>query len=471
MPRSKRTATVGIPTVRAEFASVKLGDARRVRRLGKLVDAFCASPERGLPEIARDSAELEGIYRFLGNDAFGADALLTAHYERTSARVAEFPTVIVGHDISTCEFPLLESNRKGLSPLSGDEQGFRLQASLALAGDGSCRPLGLLNTETWADKVTGRTKAGRWIEFVKKSEARAAGRSRLIHVIDREGGAFELFHEIMSRGSGFVIRLTNYRNVECEKVAAGLLRIGAVAERLESVKQVEVALSKRRRIFQDPVNPARDARVATLAFAAAPIRLRRSGESDALPKLLDVNLVCVREIHPPPGEKPIEWLLATTEPIATAEQVARVVDIYRARWRIEEFFKALKTGCALKKRQLESFDALKKILAVSLVVAWRILLLRHESRHAPEGPATIVLSKLQLQVLRAAGRVPLSPRPSNREVLYAVAALGGHIKNNGDPGWLVLGRGMERLFERVEGWTCALRAHGLGEVSDVAIDA
>jgi hypothetical protein len=59
---------------------------------------------------------------------------------------------------------------------------------------------------------------------------------------------------------------------------------------------------------------------------------------------LKVNVVTVTERKCPKGEEPIAWHLTTNEPIATAEQVAAVVDAYRARWVVEEFFKALKTG-------------------------------------------------------------------------------------------------------------------------------
>jgi hypothetical protein len=38
-----------------------------------------------------------------------------------------------------------------------------------------------------------------------------------------------------------------------------------------------------------------------------------------------------------------------------------------------------------------------------------------------------------------------------RQAMLAVAQLGGHIKNNGDPGWLVLGRGYEELLVLEEG--------------------
>jgi hypothetical protein len=36
--------------------------------------------------------------------------------------------------------------------------------------------------------------------------------------------------------------------------------------------------------------------------------------------------------------------------------------------------------------------------------------------------------------------------------MLAVAALGGHLKSNGDPGWLVLGRGMHDLLLLELGW-------------------
>ena len=51
------------------------------------------------------------------------------------------------------------------------------------------------------------------------------------------------------------------------------------------------------------------------------------------------------EKNPPAGEAPLEWRLITTEPIASREQVVQILEWYRTRWLIEEFFKCLKTGC------------------------------------------------------------------------------------------------------------------------------
>lgn len=65
----------------------------------------------------------------------------------------------------------------------------------------------------------------------------------------------------------------------------------------------------------------------------------------------------------------------------------RVVDIYRMRWLIEEYFKALKTGCAIEKRQLESKHALVNALAVLIPIAWRLLRLRALARENASAPA------------------------------------------------------------------------------------
>jgi hypothetical protein len=38
---------------------------------------------------------------------------------------------------------------------------------------------------------------------------------------------------------------------------------------------------------------------------------------------------------------------------------AHFFDLYHRRWLVEEYFKALKTGCSLERRQVESYSALK----------------------------------------------------------------------------------------------------------------
>jgi hypothetical protein len=128
-----------------------------------------------------------------------------------------------------------------------------------------------------------------------------------------------------------------------------------------------------------------------------------------------------------------------------------VVDIYRRRWVIEEFFRAVKTGCAYEERQLEGKHAWLIALAITLPLAWRLLALRQLARKAPDEPATKALSKTELEVLQHLRPRKLSPQPTVYEAMLAVAAMGGHIKNNGEPGWLVLHRGLSKLQSLAEG--------------------
>jgi hypothetical protein len=171
----------------------------------------------------------------------------------------------------------------------------------------------------------------------------------------------------------------------------------------------------------------------------------------------------VWEPKPPKGEDALEWILFTTEAVDTPEQLHAVVDNYQSRWVIEEFFKALKTGCAFEKRQLESFHALSNALAVFSVVAWRMLLARSVARAQPHAGAGTVLTKTQLRLVQH--KLKLTKLPATaREAAFAVARLGGHLKRNGDPGWLTLGRGFERLIFLEAGWHAAAAHFSKGDV-------
>ncbi|WP_437608127.1 transposase [Sorangium sp. So ce834] len=177
-----------------------------------------------------------------------------------------------------------------------------------------------------------------------------------------------------------------------------------------------------------------------------------------MPATLSLQVVRVWELAPPPGEAPVEWVLLTNEPLESDEQLTQLVDWYRARWMVEEFFEALKTGCAYEKRQIEDLHGLRNVLALFAPIAWHPLLLRSEARRAPEQPASAVLTPTQLEVLRAFARKPLPENTTARDAFLAIAALGGHLRRNGEPGWQTLGRGYEQLLILAQGWSAAKEA-------------
>src|SRR5205814_3722102 len=158
-----------------------------------------------------------------------------------------------------------------------------------------------------------------------------------------------------------------------------------------------------------------------------------------------VNIVEVHEIGAREDVDPIDWMLITTEPIETIADVQAIVDAYRTRWLIEEFFKAIKTGCQFEKRELESYDAITNLLAMCCPIAWQMLFMRNVARTAPETPASEVLRPSQIEVLRSYAMIKIPAHPTIREALFAIAGIGGHHTKK-DPGWTTIGRGMERLL-------------------------
>jgi len=88
--------------------------------------------------------------------------------------------------------------------------------------------------------------------------------------------------------------------------------------------------------------PERDAQLE-IRWGAVSIARGYGVESEVAE--LGLNAVHVLERKAPQGEEPVEWMLFTSEKVESIEDAAAVVDHYRARWVIEEYFKALKTGC------------------------------------------------------------------------------------------------------------------------------
>lgn len=448
------------PLLSEEFGDAELGDERLSRRLGILADLVAQRPDVGFPK-ALDDAELEAAYRFFGNDRVTPEAILAPHFRQSARRAREHECVLVVHDTTEFEFGG-QTKREGLGRLLRPGQGFFGHFSLAVTADGTRKPLGLLSVETifrlgkapprrQRRKSDNRGESMRWRSGIETAEGLLAGGTRAIHLMDREGDSYAILSALDAEKRSFVIRSYQDRVLAGEE--EGRLRATAIAAK--ATLQREVPLSPRPRIKgpKGQRHPARRYRTAALSFAAISVELPRTKDAAATSSpTIPVNVVHVFEKRPPAGEPAVEWFLLTNLPVNTPDAIAYVVDCYRGRWVIEEFFKALKTGCQYERRQLESAKSLLNALAIFAPVAWRLLLLRHMARSDVAAPATSALTPMQIEVLRAVSKRPLPRSPTARDALLAVAALGGHLKSNGDPGWLVLGRGLHDLLLLEMGW-------------------
>ena len=463
-----------------EFEGSPVPDRRLQKRLEQLAVAAQARPDSGFPKMFASEAELEAFYRFIGNDRVGWEAVIYPHLQATVERCALHETVVVAHDTTEFRFGG-RANRDGLTrgrtgtkkAGSHARQGFWCHVSMAVGLGDRRAPLGVLAMHPWsrsaaiptpsARRVAGATFAAtrslpseqqRWGSLVERAERTLNAATSAIHVMDSEADDYRLLNQLIECSRRFVVRLCydrvlvddkmNRRDKKLRDFVADQVPVCTRSIKL-SAKSYGDVKGKRR-------TASRRQRQATLAFTAATVSFKRPiSMPRTLPKSVTVNLVRATEIDPAEGTEPVEWLLATTEPIDSASDVLKIADCYRARWRIEELFKAIKTGCAYEKRQLESLDTLLVALALFVPVAWQMLALRTRSRETPNAPASLCLTKRQIVVLRLAAK-NLPEQPTVRGALLCIARLGGHLPRNGEPGWQTLGRGYAELLALERGY-------------------
>jgi hypothetical protein len=462
----KRRSKLNVDSVASEFVDTKVADPRVASRLMRVAELCSKAPDWSFPDQMQTTADLEAFYRLVGNPNLTSSAIGEAHFEKTAQRASELELVLVPCD----ETEFVFKGRQNMGYLGPGREGFLLHAALAISPGKARLPLGVVDAVTWKRAGKKTVKHGTaayhktkeslvWKETVERVCRRVPDPDRLLFISDREADDFDYLAYMHQHGRRHVTRMAHdrvvigYEGEPCQTYMSDAL------SRAPVVFNVEVTVSARKgKAWPDPLkHPPRDKRAATVSVRAARLTLKKSQDMPLHVASgihsIEINVVRVSELDPPEDQEPIEWVLSTTEPIDTAVDLQRVVEYYRARWVIEEFFRAVKSGCRYEQRQLESYETLTRALMIFLPVAWRLLLLRSAARECPNEPASAVLEPDHVAVLRA--HAALAREPTIKEALDAVARLGGHIRQNGLPGWVVLGRGFVKLDQMAFGWALA----------------
>lgn len=450
------------------FERAQLGDPRRVCRAVGLAEALARNPSQSLPKIWASSAELEAGYRFLRSPRTEFGELMEAVQHQARQAALREGRVLVLHDTTDVSCPSAEPEEVGF--LQTGKPGFYVHHALCVGATEPHKPLGVLWSQLWGraqrSKGKKRNRAGselakqkeresdRWLEGVTETQLWTQGCAEVVHVMDRESDSYRLFAHMSELRADFVVRLRHNRKVEQGKLSEALMNKPVKMTRLVPIS------ARRKKTMPRYTHGGRQARQAELQVRAATVTIEPPRYlADQRP--IKLHVVQLQESHCPEGQDPIQWTLGTTLPVRTKRDVERVIDIYRARWGIEEFHKALKTGCMLEKRQLESFESITTLLAISYPTACELLRVRSRSRD-PNVKAREVFRQTMLDCLRAHPHArPLSANPTAKDVLYVIAGIGGHIKYNGPPGWQTLAKGYVEMLAFEAGWIAALEVRDL----------
>jgi hypothetical protein len=451
-----------------EFGRCGLGHKARSNRLVRCASQLYANAAASIPVGARSWGEAKALYRFCDNRAVTHDEILHGHLQATVDRASGVRCVLVASDTTHFSFGGRQ-DAEDLGPVdtTGKTRGFMCHTALAFDAE-TGRPLGVLAQKVWARQHTphprkedGRGRRSRlresqkWIEVAEAADRQlsrlGASKPQIIDVFDAEGDHFETIERLQELGHDFVIRACRDRLLDTEDSDAP-----------EDIDDQEDVLGPERKYLSEaaltapvvgtftaqiPPRAKRAAREARFEVRVTTVLLRPPLSRDRQGASLQVSLVYASELETPHDADRICLLLLTRQQAANVREAEQVVQQYLARWLIEEFHKAIKTGCSFEKRELQTFARLTNLLAITCPIAIQMLALRHVVRQKPHVPATTVLTSVQIKALRSL-RPKLGPDPTAYVALREIAGAGGFLgrKHDGEPGWLTLWRGFRDLL-------------------------
>lgn len=450
----------------AMLGHAELGDRRRSARLVTTFEQMRRHPGGTLPDKLSSPADLKALYRLCGCGSVTHRALVAAMRNYTLERISNHHgPVLVVHDATELDYTSLKSLAGELGQIGkGTHRGYLCHNVIALdASTGEV--LGLLDQilhcrdevpkgETLTELRNRETRES--LLWVKGTEHLPRD-TRLVDVTDQGASTFEFLEHETKSGRRFVVR-----NGKVRKVYGGHEPDGPK----EYLKEYVQSLPELGRFRMDiQAQKGRKARKqAEFAIRGGPILLlpphAKHGHhgNDPLP----LHVVYVAEVSPPPkGEKPIDWMLLTNEPVHDEDDAWRVVEWYERRWVIEEYHKAMKTGCRIEDFQFTTVERLQPAIALLSGVALTLLNLRDASRRpdASTRRAVTLFALEYVEVLSFWRYRKLRCDLTIHDFFFALARLGGHQNRKSDrrPGWLVLWRGWMKLQYMLDGYLVVKR--------------
>lgn len=454
----------------AIFGNAQLGDKRRTARLVQTFDLMQRHPGGTLPDKLASPSKLRALYRMCNAKAVTHAAIIKAVRQHTLSQIeAHDGPILMLHDGTELDYDSLTSLAGDLGQIgTGSRQGYICQNVLAVAAD-TRTVLGL------ADQILHRrdnVPDNETLKELRKRDTRESllwlkgtkhlpADNRLVDICDQAADTFEfLEHEIKS-GRRFVIRACKQRKVYAGHAAFGQqFCLKDYAESLPELGHFTMAVQA-----QSGRKARKHAKFIVRGGAilvCRPHAKHGNHGNDPLP----MYVVLVSETKPPAGQDAIEWMLLTNEKIETFEDAMRVIEWYEQRWIIEEYHKAMKTGCRIEDMQFNTTARLEPAIALLSVVAVTLLNLRDASRRedAKIRLAKTLLAPEYVDVI-SMWRYRKQKELTVHEFYMALARLGGHQNRKSDhrPGWLVLWRGWTKLQSMLDGYTVATQLNKCGK--------
>jgi hypothetical protein len=472
------------PWVAEELKDVNLDDKRLNDRMAEVLDQLGGHPNASIPAACNGWAETVAAYRFFDNKKVSFDKLLAPHVEATYQRIKEHSVVILAQDTTEIDLTRPEREVVGAGPLDdGSRRGALLHPLMGFTTDGT--PLGTVYAKAWVrDEAPAvpRTKqekeydrkhtpieekeSVRWVDTLAQAQkvAEHAPASQCVCVSDSEADIYEVL-ELGQRSSvDWIVRACQDRALETpenlEETAPeppNHLRQRVLSTKCLFTNEIHVRgrkpkipIDKRKR------KQPRQSRDVTVEVRATTVEIHAPWRHDRKLKNISVNVVLVTEVDPPDGDVPVQWMLLTSLPIDTLEQVRAVIQYYTVRWMIEVYFRTLKSSCRVEERQFETIDRALNSLAIYMIVAWRALMVCRTARDYPDQSCELIFEPEEWKAVYYV--VHQQPPPDEPPTLKAMARmigqLGGYVDRvrKDEPGPQTIAMGLQRAHDIARCW-------------------
>jgi hypothetical protein len=407
--------------------------------------------------------------RLLRHPNVTVERIIAGWSEQTVAAVSGRHVLAI-QDRSDINFRTRDGHTRGLGVIGkGVGRGLLLHPMLAVdAATHTC--LGLVSGALWSRAESppsaAKTKVNNarrpleekesrhWIATAQQAKPVLAGAALVTMIADREADFYQMWTMVPEAGVHILGRAFRDRPL----AGGGQLNTAAAAW---------PGLGTRRILIRE--REGRPEREADLELRAGQVTVLRPKEiyESGLPDQVMLTLVELTEPAPPAGAEPVMWRLLTTHAVPDAATAWQIVDWYRCRWIIEQFFRTLKQqGLQIEDSQVETADRLLKLVAIAARAAVIIMQLT-QVRDAEDGgglAAAEVFSVAEIETLKALGadyakRAPASgnsyPFLSLAWAAWIIARLGGWSGYRGKarpPGPITFKNGLLRLQTLAQGW-------------------
>ena len=438
------------------FGGCDFGDIRRTKRIVQMANLTINNPDSSLPAQMTDWAGLRAAYRLFHCEDVTAESVGQSHW-RHSLENARGETLVLC-DTTEIDFGS-RRDIDGTGPTgNGSGNGFLLHNALLV--DATSKEVWGLGAQVIHTRPTTPIKDNAARKLKRKRESQVWGKAvdmigraregaNYTVVGDRGADNFEFFVHLVENGHDWNLRAKSLNRIVLD----------ASGERVSLAKAMEAFPYKGSYELQVVATKQRQQRTAHLEVFSGTVDLPLPRNKSPYvrqhaPESIRTNVIVVRELNPPSNKEAMSWVIYTSHPASTFAQCYKSLETYECRWMIEEFHKALKTGCRVESHQLQTTESLQPLVAYLSVVAVALLQIRSHARTDPDEKASKTVPANWLKMLKAMRRKTKRVCDITiREFYRQIAMLGGFLgrKSDGEPGWQTLWRGWHKLHMFLQG--------------------